>query len=83
MTFSFHPEAEEEFFAAIEYYEDCKTGLGYDFSIEVYTTIDRVISLPEAWTLLEPDIRRCLVNRFPWSLREIFPFPCYSNREVF
>jgi len=34
MTFSFHPEAEEEFNQAIEYYENNGPGLGYDFSIE-------------------------------------------------
>lgn len=28
MTFEFHPEAEEEFLAAIEYYENCEQGLG-------------------------------------------------------
>jgi hypothetical protein len=30
MTFSFHPEAEEEFKAAIDYYEHREVGLGYD-----------------------------------------------------
>ena len=34
MTFLFHPEAEEEFLAAIDYYEDHEVGLGYDFSAE-------------------------------------------------
>lgn len=31
MTFSFHPEAEEEFIAAIDYYEGCEPELGQDF----------------------------------------------------
>jgi hypothetical protein len=39
MTFSFHSEAEEEFKAAIDYYEDREAGLGYDFTAEVFTTI--------------------------------------------
>lgn len=68
MKFSFHPEAEEEFFAAIDYYEDCKIGLGYDFSIEIYSSIDRIKSFPKAWTLLEKDIHRCLINRFPYGI---------------
>ncbi len=68
MTFSFHPEAEKEFLFAIDYYEDCRTGLGYDFSIEVYETITRIISFPEAWTPLEADIHRSLVNRFPYGI---------------
>jgi len=40
MTFSFHPEAESEFRGAIDYYEGCERGLGYDFSIEVFATRD-------------------------------------------
>jgi len=39
MTFSFHPEAESEFHEAIDYYENCESGLGYDFSVEVFATI--------------------------------------------
>lgn len=31
MIFSFHPEADKEFRAAIEYYETCQRSLGEDF----------------------------------------------------
>ena len=48
MTFSFHPEAEEEFNAAIGYYEGHEAGLGYDFSVEVFTTIQNIINYPGA-----------------------------------
>ena len=68
MKFSFHPEAEAEFYAAIDYYEDCKVNLGYDFAIEVYESIDRIISFPEAWCILESEIRRILVNRYPYGI---------------
>lgn len=36
MNFSFHPEAEQEFIAAVAYYEDCAAGLGLDFSPLLY-----------------------------------------------
>jgi hypothetical protein len=39
MKYVFHPEAEVEFVAAIDYYEDCEPGLGYDFVIEVHSTL--------------------------------------------
>ena len=68
MKFSFHPEAEKEFFASINYYEECKKGLGYDFSLEIYETIERVIAFPDAWTLLDTNIHRCMVNRFPYGI---------------
>ena len=68
MTFVFHPEAEEEFIAAIDYYEDREAGLGYDFSTEAFTAIQNIVGYPDAWPIIEEDVRRCLVNRFPYSV---------------
>lgn len=68
MTYSFHPEAEEEFNKAIEYYEDIEPGLGYDFAVEVYSTIQRSVAFPQAWSVLEGEIRRSLVRRFPYGV---------------
>ncbi len=68
MKVFFHPEAEEEFYEAIEYYETCKQGLGLDFAKEIYSTIERIVNFPRAWSKLTKDIRRCLVNRFPFGV---------------
>lgn len=68
MTFSFHPEAEAEFNAAIGYYEECEPGLGYDFAIEVFANIQKIVNYPMAWPVVEEDVRRCLVNRFPFGV---------------
>jgi len=68
MTFSFHPEAEEEFLEAINYYEDRERGLGYDFSIEVFATIQNILIYPTAWPVIEEGVRRCLVHRFPYGV---------------
>lgn len=68
MTFSFHPEAEVEFNEAIDYYEDKEQGLGYDFAIEVYATIQRIIAFPKAWQVLKGEVRRALVKRFPYGI---------------
>ncbi|WMJ08145.1 hypothetical protein [Nitrosomonas sp. sh817] len=68
MSYWFHPDAESEFNQAIDYYEEIETGLGYDFAIEVYTTIQRSLIYPNAWPVLEGDIRRCLVRRFPYGV---------------
>jgi hypothetical protein len=68
MTFSFHPEAELEFQEAIDYYEDCDRGLGYDFSIEVLSTVQNITNYPTAWPVIEEGGRRCLVNRFPYGV---------------
>jgi len=68
MSFVFHPEAETEFNEAIDYYEKIELGLGYDFAIEVYNTIQRSVSFPKAWSVIEGDIRRSLVKRFPYGV---------------
>ena len=36
MKYSFYDAAVEEFFAAIEYYEECQPGLGLRFSVAVH-----------------------------------------------
>ncbi len=68
MNYWFHPDAENEFNQAIDYYEKIETGLGYDFAIEIYNTIQRSLIYPEAWPILQGDIRRCLVRRFPYGV---------------
>ena len=66
--YSFHPEAALEFMESIEYYEECKKGLGYDFAAEVYISIQRILANPDAWQIIEKDIRRSLVRRFPFGI---------------
>lgn len=68
MKYSFHPEAEIEFIEAIGYYEERESGLGYDFAIEVYSAIERMIAFPKAWPIIEEDIRRSLVRRFSYGI---------------
>jgi hypothetical protein len=68
MIFSFHPDAELEFKDAIEYYESCQNRLGYEFALEVYETVNRVIANPNAWQLINENMRRTLVNRFPYGI---------------
>jgi len=48
MTYSFHPDAEAELNASVDYYEECKIDLGLEFAYEVYKTIQRIIEFPNA-----------------------------------
>jgi len=68
VKFVFHPEAEEEFFEAIEYYEAREPGLGQDFSLEVLNALENIRANPLAWPALVDDVRRCLTNRFPFGV---------------
>lgn len=68
MSFAFHPEADEEFVEAVAYYEESDTGLGIDFLREVYSTIRNAVDYPTMWPLIEDEVRRCLVHRFPYGV---------------
>jgi hypothetical protein len=42
--------------------------LGYDFAVEVYSAIERAMAHPKAWPIIEEDMRRSLVRRFPFGI---------------
>ncbi len=68
MSFSFHPEAENEFDAARNFYDEREFGLGEDFMVEVRATIGRIVKYPNSWPSYSHRKRRCLCNRFPYSV---------------
>ena len=68
MRFFFHEHAETEFDRSVEYYEDCRLGLGIEFAQEIYATIDRILRYPKAWSPMSKNTRRCLVSRFPYGV---------------
>jgi len=53
---------------AIDYYEGIDSGLGYDFAMEVLSAIERAVDFPRLWSVLEGDVRRSLVRRFPYGV---------------
>ena len=60
--------AEAEFEEAIHYYNEQRTGLGFEFSDEVKDAITRIQNYPSAWTPISERTRRCQVHRFPYSI---------------
>jgi len=68
VNWSFHPEAESEFLEAINYYEECRPGLGHAFAVEIYAAIERIVAYPLAWPILDGQIRRLQTNRFPYGV---------------
>jgi len=68
MTCTLHPEADRELREAIAYYEMREAGLGTEFAVEVCAALGRIADHPNAWPVLEGDLRRCLRNRFPYGL---------------
>lgn len=68
MRFHFHPEADREFDDCVQYYENCRPGLGIEFAEEIYATISRISEYPDAWSPISKNTRRCLANRFPYGV---------------
>ena len=68
MNYYFHEDAESEFIRAIEYYEDCETGLGLRFSEEVYAAIKRACDFPFVWEKIDSKTHRCLTDKFPYGV---------------
>ncbi len=68
MNYAFHPEAEAELNAGIDWYESRERGLGLDFATEVEAAVQRALSFPHAWPVMLGDIRRALVHRFPYGV---------------
>lgn len=63
-----HPAAEAEMRAAAGFYQDCQPGLGTRFLDEVSRAGGRIADTPAAWPVVSGQIRRSLLNHFPFGL---------------
>jgi len=68
MNLRFHKDAKFEFKESITYYHKINASLGLDFITEVQLTLNRIKVYPDAWAVLDGNIRRALVNRFPFGI---------------
>ena len=62
---AFDPDARAEFLAAVEYYEECQTGLGRRFREDVEAEVDAISAMPFRFRVLRAPFRRCLVPKYP------------------
>ncbi|MCP9775108.1 type II toxin-antitoxin system RelE/ParE family toxin [Cyanobium sp. WAJ14-Wanaka] len=68
MQIVFHPDAREELNRAISHYEDSERRLGYQFAVEIFAAVERIKINPNLWPMLDYEVRRCLVHRFPYGV---------------
>jgi plasmid stabilization system protein ParE len=68
MHLRYHPEAEAELVEATCFYEGKSPGLGARFRAEFDSATARILEAPERRRILEKDIRRFLMPRFPYSI---------------
>jgi len=64
----FDPDARAEFLKAVEYYEECRKGLGRRFRDSVETQLEQIREMPFLYRVLHPPFRRCLLQTFPYSI---------------
>ena len=68
MKVKFLTAAETELAEITRYYERQRLRLGLEFRTELLHTLTRIRHYPDAWTPLSPQICRCQVTRFPYSV---------------
>jgi hypothetical protein len=68
LKYFFHPSAETEINQAVDYYNQCQSGLGREFAKEIHAVIKNILSYPDAWAPLSLNTRRCLTKRFPYGV---------------
>jgi plasmid stabilization system protein ParE len=60
--------AQRELDDAVVYYNQQQPGLGNAFLAETVAAIDRIRRFPRGWHPLGPELRRCLLRRFPYGV---------------
>lgn len=60
--------AQAELDEAVAWYSGQAPGLGDAFLLETLKTLKLIGRFPQAWHPLSPTIRRCRLNRFPYSV---------------
>jgi len=61
-------EAEEDLKGAFSWYEDNRTGLGYDFLLHVDAGLNFIMRNPEIHPIEYKGTRKHLINRFPYKI---------------
>jgi len=64
----FLPVATQELIDSSEYYETKSEGLGHKFLEQIESSLSKIVEDPKAWRKISTNVRKCLVNRFPYNL---------------
>jgi len=64
----FHPDAEMELIEAAARYELQVPGLGERFEAEIRSATEVLLQHPEIGAPADPNLRRFILNRFPFTL---------------
>jgi toxin ParE1/3/4 len=64
----FHPEALAEYSQSVQYYAEQRVDLAQAFVDAVENAINRLRESPDRYPKVAPGIRRCIVQKFPYSI---------------
>lgn len=68
MRLIYHPEAETELTEATRFYEQRVPTLGAQFLDSIDRAIEVIQDAPDRWSIIESDVRRYLMPRFPFAI---------------
>lgn len=73
LAFDFHPEAQAEFAADVDWYDDREVGVGGRFATSIRAAVDAAVDDPDAWAKWpgwerEPVVRSKGVADFPYRV---------------
>jgi plasmid stabilization system protein ParE len=64
----FRPKVGRDLATAFNYYEAIQAGLGDAFLARVESTFDAIEHYPNMFSSVHGDVRRAIVNRFPYAV---------------
>jgi toxin ParE1/3/4 len=68
MRYVFQPEALTEYSEAVQYYAEQRVEIAQAFINAIEDTIYRIREFPTRYALIDEDVRRCMVRRFPYGI---------------
>ena len=68
MRLNYHPDAEAELIEAALFYERRLPTLGAQFLDAADCAVRALQEAPERYRIIEADVRRCLMPRFPYAI---------------
>ena len=68
MRLIYHPDAEAELIQAARFYESRVSTLGSEFLDAADRAIAVIVEAPDRWSIIEADVRRYLMPRFPYAV---------------
>jgi toxin ParE1/3/4 len=66
--FAFHREADTEFIEALQHYTDISQALGDRYYDEIHRLIADACTMPAAFRMIHPPVRRHFTNDFPYGI---------------